>query len=211
MCDKKIKEFIESTNHFQSGLLGQIQKYALGNDVPIISKEMSGFLSLILNLKRPQKILELGCAIAYSSILMSQFIRNDGYIITIERSEKMAQLARNNIAKSDRNNIKLIEDDIENVLPYLKDSFDIIFLDAAKGQYINILPYCISLLNDNGIIIADDIMQKGNIIKNRYDIPRRQRTIHTRMNKFISEIFNNPSLSANIFNIDDGVIVAQKI
>ena len=95
-------------------------------------------------------------------------------------------------------------------MPKIKDSFDIIFFDAAKGQYINILPTCISLLKDNGIIIADDIMQNGNTIKNRYDIPRRQRTIHSRMNQFINEIFYNPLLSSNIFNIDDGVIVAQK-
>ena len=210
MCYQKIKHFIEFTNPNQTGLLGEIQQFALSNNIPIISKEMSGFLSLILNLKRPQKILELGTAIAYSTILMSQFVAENGYIITIERSDKMAQIAKKNIANTNISSIKLIEDDIENVLPKIKDSFDIIFFDAAKGQYINILPTCISLLKDNGIIIADDIMQNGNTIKNRYDIPRRQRTIHSRMNQFINEIFYNPLLSSNIFNIDDGVIVAQK-
>ena len=87
MCYQKIKHFIEFTNPNQTGLLGEIQQFALSNNIPIISKEMSGFLSLILNLKRPQKILELGTAIAYSTILMSQFVAENGYIITIERSE----------------------------------------------------------------------------------------------------------------------------
>jgi Predicted O-methyltransferase len=211
MCYQKINSFIEQCNPYQSGLLGEIEKFALKNNIPIISKEVSGFLSLILNLKRPKKILELGSAIAYSSILMSQFLSKDGFIVTIERSEKMIRLAKNNIAKSKLSCIKLIEDDIENVLPNLKDSFDIIFFDAAKGQYINILPLCLDLLNNDGIIIADDILQDGRTVKNRYEIPRRQRTIHSRMNKFIHEIFNTPCLKSNIFKIGDGVIVAQKI
>lgn len=211
MCDLDIKNFIEERNPLQTGLLRQIQNFAYENNIPIISKEVSGFLGLILKLKRPEKILELGCAIAYSSILMSQFLDENGYIITIERSKKMIELAKKNIAATNLSCINLIHDDIQNVLPNLHDKFDVIFMDAAKGQYVKILPFCLQLLNYDGIIIADDIMQDGRIIKDRLKIPRRQRTIHSRMNQFISEIFDNDLLKSNIFNIGDGIIVSRKI
>ncbi len=207
----QIKNFVEEKNPAQSGLLGQIQNYAHENNIPIISKEMSGFLSLILSLKRPKKILELGCAIGYSAILMSQFLDDNVTIITIERSKKMIELAKKNIADAKLSCIKLIEADINNVLPNMNDKFDIIFMDAAKGQYVKILPFCLKLLNDGGIIIADDILQGGQIVRNRFDVARRQRTIHSRMNQFIDEIFSNPNLRSNIFYIGDGVIVGQKI
>lgn len=211
MCNLDIKNFIEERNPLQTGLLRQIQNFAYENNIPIISKEVSGFLGLILKLKRPEKILELGCAIAYSSILMSQFLDENGYIITIERSKKMIELAKKNIAATNLSCINLIHDDIQNVLPNLHDKFDVIFMDAAKGQYVKILPFCLQLLNYDGIIIADDIMQDGRIIKDRLKIPRRQRTIHSRMNQFISEIFDNDLLESNIFNIGDGVIVSRRI
>ena len=207
----QIKNFVEEKNPAQSGLLGQIQNYAHENNVPIISKEMSGFLSLILNLKRPKKILELGCAIGYSAILMSQFLDDNGTIITIERSKKMIELAKKNIADAKLSCIKLIEADINNVLPNMNDKFDIIFMDAAKGQYVKILPFFFYLLNFCGIIFAVDILQGGQIVIDRFDVVRRQRTIHSRMNQFIDEIFSNPNLRSNIFYIGDGVIVGQKI
>ena len=162
-------------------------------------------------MKRPKKILELGCAIGYSAILMSQFLDDNGTIITIECSKKMIELAKKNFNAAKLSCINLIEADINNILPKLNEQFDVIFMDAAKGQYIKILPYCVKLLQRGGIIIADDILQSGKIIQNRLDIPRRQRTIHSRMNQFIDEIFSNPNLHSNIFCIADGVIVSQKI
>ena len=123
----------------------------------------------------------------------------------------MIELAKKNIADAKLSCIKLIEADINNVLPNMNDKFDIIFMDAAKGQYVKILPFCLKLLNDGGIIIADDILQGGQIVRNRFDVARRQRTIHSRMNQFIDEIFSNPNLRSNIFYIGDGVIVGQKI
>ena len=211
----RVKRFIEYINPVENGLLGEIQKYAFENNIPVISKEMSGFMSLILKLKGPKKILELGCAIGYSSILMSQFLDKNGLIISIERSEKMLELAKKNIAKANISCIDLIYGDINNVLPELvinnKNKFDVIFMDAAKGQYIKILPMCIELLNQNGFIIADDILQNGRIIKNKSDVPRRQRTIYSRMHEFIKEVFNNKKLKSNFFNIGDGIVIAQKI
>lgn len=210
-----IKKFIENINPVEDGLLGEIQAYAFENNIPIISKEMSGFMSLILNLKRPKKILELGCAIGYSSILMSKFLAKDGFIISIERSEKMLEIAKKNIARANISCIDLIYGDINNVLPELvinnKNKFDIIFMDAAKGQYIKILPMCLDLLNQDGFIIADDILQNGNIVKNRLDVPRRQRTIYSRMHEFIKKIFDNKVFKSNFFSIGDGVVIAQKI
>ena len=210
-----IKRFIENINPVEDGLLGEIQAYAFKNNIPVISREMSGFMSLILNLKRPRRILELGCAIGYSSILMSKFLAKDGFIISIERSEKMLEIAKKNITRANISCIDLIYGDINNVLPELvinnENKFDIIFMDAAKGQYIKILPICLDLLNQDGIIIADDVLQHGNIIKNRLDVPRRQRTIYSRMREFIKKVFDNKIFKSNFFSIGDGVVIAQKI
>ena len=212
--DDEIKNFVNTKNQDCDLFLFELRKFAEKNNIPIVSSEVAGFLSLILDLIRPKKILELGCAIGYSSILMSKFLDKNGIIFTIEISEKMIDLAKRNFDTAKINCVKLIKGDAKNVLPGLilnGHKFDFIFIDCAKGQYINILPFCLDLLNLSGMIIADDIFQNGNILKKRLEIPRRQRTIYTRMNNFIDNIFGNKKLESKIFNIGDGVIISKKI
>ena len=213
-CNDEIKNFVNEKNRDYDFILFELRKFAEKNNIPIVSSEVAGFLSLILDLKRPKRILELGCAIGYSSILMSRFLDLIGIIFSIEISEKMIELAKKNFDLAKITCIELIKGDIKNILPDLilnRQKFDFIFMDCAKGQYVNVLPFCLDLLSLNGIILADDIFQNGNILKKRLEIPRRQRTIYTRMNNFINNIFEDKNLESKIFNIGDGIIVSKKI
>lgn len=213
-CNNEIKNFVNEKNRDYDFILFELRKFAEKNNIPIVSSEVAGFLSLILDLKRPKRILELGCAIGYSSILMSRFLDKNGIIFSIEISEKMIELAKKNFDLAKITCIELIKGDIKNILPDLilnRQKFDFIFMDCAKGQYVNVLPFCLDLLSLNGIILADDIFQNGNILKKRLEIPRRQRTIYTRMNNFINNIFEDKNLESKIFNIGDGIIVSKKI
>ena len=209
------KKFINYKNMDTDLFLLNIRKFDDKNKIPIVSPEVAKFLSLILDLKRPNRVLELGCAIGYSSIMMSKFLADDGLIISIEISDKMLELANKNFVVANIiDHVKLISGDIKNVLPELvakKEKFDVVFMDGAKGQYIKILPFCLDVLNKDGLIIADDILQEGRILKKRLEIPRRQRTIHTRMNDFLKNIFENKILESKIFGIGDGVVVCKKL
>lgn len=193
------------------GILGQIENEAVRTKLPIVQREVAKLISVLLSIKKPKKILEIGTAVGYSSIMMSNYLREDGKIITIERYDIMQRAAKDNIKKAGLENvITIIEKDAEEVLPTLEDSFDVIFLDAAKGQYNVFLPHCIRLLKDDGLIIADNILHKGMIAKSRYDVPRRQRTIHKRMRNFLWEIMHHSDLESCILPMGDGVALCHK-
>ena len=206
-----INDYIREIIPDSSGLLGQIEREAEKTDLPIISKEVARMISVLLSIKKPQKILEIGTAVGYSAILMSQYLQEGGQILTIERYDVMYNAAKENIQKAGlENTIYLIEKDAEEVLPNLEDSFDVIFLDAAKGQYNNFLPHCLRLLKEDGLLIADNVLHKGTVAKLRYDVPRRQRTIHKRMRNFLWEIIHNEDLESCILPIGDGVALCHK-
>ena len=142
---------------------------------------------------------------------MSNYLQEGGKLITIERYDIMQNAAKENIKEAGlEDTISLIEKDAEEVLPILDDSFDVIFLDGAKGQYNNFLPHCLRLLKKDGLLIADNVLHKGTVAKLRYDIPRRQRTIHKRMRSFLWEITHNSDLETCVLPIGDGVAVCHK-
>lgn len=209
----EIVNYINRVQPIQNDEIGQLQKYAYENDVPIIDQETSKFLGTLLEMKKPSKILEIGCAIGFSSIFMTQFLAKDGKIITIDRFDVMIKQALANFEKfgvSDK--IELIEGDAVEVLNNFSEDeqFDVIFLDAGKGQYINMLENCVRLLKSGGLLIADDIFQNGNIVADIETIEKRQRTIHRRMNEFIETINNDKRLTSSLVPIADGVLIAVK-
>ncbi|MCQ4726115.1 O-methyltransferase [Anaerotignum faecicola] len=194
------------------GTLGKIQEEAQENEIPIVPHEVARFLSTILSIKRPKEILEIGTAVGFSAGLMSRYIQPGGHITTIDRYEIMLKEARINIERLGlKETINLIEDDAANVLPRLSGPYDVIFLDAAKGQYIQFLPHILRLLPIGGILIADDVLQNGDIAKSRFSVPRRQRTIHKRMRNFLWDISHLDCLESCIIPIGDGVVLCHKI
>ena len=194
------------------GTLGEIQKEAEGKGVPIIPYEVARFLSTILSIKQPKEVLEIGTAVGFSAGLISRYLKEGGHITTIDRYDIMLKDAVENIKRMGLEDvIKIIKDDAANVLPKLNDPYDVIFLDAAKGQYIQFLPHILRLLPVGGILIADDVLQSGDIAKSRYVVPRRQRTIHKRMRNFLWDISHLDCLESSIIPIGDGVVLCHKI
>ncbi len=211
---REIVNYINDLQPFASGKLGELQKHAYEVDIPIIDKETASFLSTLLALKEPEEILEIGCAVGFSAMLMSTYLKDNGKLTTIDRYPKMIEKAKKNFSDMGYDEkITLIEGDAIEVLEDLvkqNKTYDVIFLDAGKGQYINMLPNILKLLNKKGLLIADDLFQNGNIVKDINEIEKRQRTIHRRMNEFLKAITENEDLTSSIIPIADGVLVAVK-
>ncbi len=212
LTENYLQDYLKEILPMCGGILGDIQKESYKDNVPIIPNDVVRLLSFILSVKRPERILEIGAAVGFSSALMSKYLVYGGKITTIDRFDIMIRHFKENVRKmSLEDKIELIEGDACDILPKLNDKFDVIFLDAAKGQYIQMLPHCLRLLETGGILIVDDVLQEGRIAKKREDVPRRQRTIHTRMRNFLWEITHNDALETAVLTIGDGVALCHKI
>ena len=204
-------QYINSMQPAFDGVLGEIQQEALEGNIPIIPPETARFLATLLSLKRPRRVLEVGCAIGFSAGIFARYLADEGHITTIDRYDDMIDKARQNFKRLGIVGcVTLIEGDAAFVLPQLTGAFDVIFLDAAKGQYVRFLPDCLRLLNTGGILLADDILQGGRVALERFAVPRRQRTIQTRLNAFLHEVFARADLEASIIPIGDGLLLAHK-
>lgn len=211
VTDDTMNTFLRSIQPMYDGVLGEIQKEAFAADVPIVPHEVARFLSVLLSMKKPKRILEIGTAVAFSSSLMSQYLQEGGCIHTIDRFEVMLVDARKNIARMGlEDTITILEGDAADILPTLTEPYDVIFMDAAKGQYSNFLPHCLRLLPVGGLLIVDDVLQGGTVAQTRFDVPRRQRTIHKRLGTFLWDISHHDALETSIIPIGDGVALCYK-
>lgn len=212
IVNNEIVDFINKKQGMANGELGKLQKVFYEKKLPIIDPETAHLLELLLLMNKPKNILEIGLAVGFSSSLMAKTLPNSK-ITSIERWDLMIEKARETHKSLNITNVEIIEGDASEVMASLDDSniYDFIFLDCAKGQYINLLPFCVKHLNNNGVLFVDDIFQTGRILEKIEDIPRRQRTIHRRMNEFIDEIFSNKDLKATLLPIADGVIIGNKL
>ena len=210
--DDYISRYIRLIQPKYDGVLGEIQEEALEEEIPIVPHETARFLSTLLTIKKPKEILEIGTAVAFSAGLMSRYLQEGGHVTTIDRYEYMLNIAKKNIKRMGlEEKINIIEDDAANVLPKLSGPYDFIFLDAAKAQYIQFLPELLRLMPIGGILVADDVLQGGNIAKSRFSLPRRQRTIHKRMRNFLWDISHLDCLESSIIPIGDGIVMRTKI
>jgi predicted O-methyltransferase YrrM len=199
---------LESEN---SEICREIEEEAIASYVPIIRKEMESFLKVMLTIKRPERILEVGAGIGYSSILMSEFISETAHITTIENYKKRIPIARENIIRAGKEKvISLIEGDATKILPEINETYDFIFMDAAKGQYINFLPDILRILNKGGILISDNVLQEGELIESRFAIERRNRTIHSRMREYLYALKHTPELETSIIPLGDGITLSVR-
>ena len=210
ITDERFVTYIHSLEKPNSEILTEIEQAAHKDLVPIIRKEMESFLRVILTIKHPKEILELGTAIGYSAILMSECC--DAKITTIENYEKRIPIARENIKKAGKSDqIELLEGDAMEVMKTLpKEKYDFIFMDAAKAQYINYLPEVMRLLNPGGVLITDNVLQDGDLIQSKFVVRRRDRTIHKRMREFLETVKHDERLETSIVPIGDGIVMAVK-
>ena len=211
VVDERLVTFINSFDTGNTEELDQIEKEAIETYVPIIRKEMQSFLKMILAIKKPARILEVGTAIGFSSSLMAEYNPADCQITTIENYEKRIPIARENFRRVGRENqITLLEGDAAEVLKTIEEPFDFIFMDAAKGQYIHFMPEVLRLLKKDGILVSATVLQDGDIIESRYVVTRRNRTIHKRMRDYLYQLTHHEDLVTSILPIGDGITVSVR-
>lgn len=211
IVNERIVTFINSLDTKNSEILETIESEARAADIPIIRKEMQSFLKVILLMKKPERVLEVGTAVGFSALLMSEYVSKKCRITTIENYEKRIPIARENFQRAGKEEqITLIEGDASEVLKMLDGSYDFIFMDAAKGQYIHYLPDILRILPPGGCLVSDNVMQDGDVIESRFAVERRNRTIHARMREYLYELKHNDALTTSIIPLGDGVAVSIK-
>ncbi|MDE6208876.1 MAG: O-methyltransferase [Lachnospiraceae bacterium] len=211
IVNERIVSYIHSLEKTNTPLLCEMERFAKETNVPIIRKEMESFLRTMIAIKQPERILELGCAIGYSAILMSEYMPEGCSITTIENYDKRIPIATEYIGRADRgNDINLIFGDAMEVIPSLKDSYDFVFMDAAKAQYINFLPIVLNVMKKGGILIADNVLQEGDLVESKFTVTRRNRTIHKRIREFLYEVKNTDELTTSVIPIGDGITLSVK-
>ena len=189
--------------------LYEIKKNALENHIPIIMDDTLNVIENIMKEIKPTAILEIGTAVGYSAICFSRFLEDGGRIDTIERDEERVKEARENIKIIDENkNINILEGDAVEILPTLNGKYDMIFIDAAKGKYPFFLKEALRLLDDNGIIFADNILYKGYVMSD-YN-KHKQRTAVTHLREYIKLTTENPDLETKILEVGDGLAITRK-
>ncbi len=211
IIDERLATFINSLDAGNAPYLNELERYAKKTNVPIIRTEMQSLLKFLLAMKEPKEILEVGTAIGFSALLMSEYGPKDCHITTIEKYEKRIPLAKENFKKAGKEeNITLLEGDATEILQTLEGTYDFIFMDAAKGQYINFLPDIMRLLKVGGLLISDNVLQDGDIIESRFAVTRRNRTIHARMREYLYELKHHEALETVILPVGDGVTISVR-
>ncbi len=212
LVENYLAEYVDDLQPLCKGKLGEMQKAAYEEGLPIIPNDVAKLMGFVLGIKRPARILEIGMAVGFSASYMSSFLPEDGSIITIDRYPMMIEQAKANFKKLGlEDKITILEGDANTILPTLDGKFDFVFMDAAKGQYIYMLPHVLRLTEPGSIIMVDDVLQDGRVAQGYTDIPRRQRTIHKRLNDFLYEITHNDKLRTAILTIGDGVALIEKL
>ena len=211
IIDERFVTYINSLDQGNTVILDTIEKEALDTFVPIIRKEMQSFLKVLLAMQRPMRILEVGTAVGFSSILMAEYNPVECEIVTIENYAKRIPIARENFIRAGKEKqITLIEGDATEVLKTLDTPFDMIFMDAAKGQYINFMPDILRLLQVNGVLVSDNVLQDGDIIESHYAVTRRNRTIYKRMREYLYELTHREDLVTAVLPVGDGITLSIK-
>ncbi len=211
IIDERMIAFIQSLDKGNTPFLTELEEEAIRTDVPIIRPAMQSLMRFLLQLHKPARILEVGTAIGFSAILMAEYGPKDCHITTIEKYEKRIPLAKANFAESGyADKITLLEGDATDILKELTGSYDMIFMDAAKGQYIHFMPDIMRLLKPGGLLVSDNVMQDGEILESRFAVTRRNRTIHGRMREYLFALTHNDALETVVLPVGDGVTLSIK-
>lgn len=205
-----MEDYIRSLVPDRSGTLKEIEDFALENKVPIVQKETGIFLEFITSMKKPKRILELGTAIGFSSILMYEASGTNPDIVTIERDDKMIEYAKMNLEKFNLSKkITIKKGDCLEILETLNEPFDLIFMDAGKGHYNHFLPHCLRLLNEDGIIVADNVLFRG-MVASQELVKRRKITIVKRMREYLDLVTKDKNLITSVIPMGDGIAVTKR-
>ena len=212
IVDERMVTYINSLDMGNTPLLNEIEKEAKADLVPVIRREMQSFLKVLLAIHRPLRVLEVGTAVGFSALLFCEYGPENMQVTTIEKYEKRIPIARENFRRAGRENqITLLEGDAADILKELQESYDLIFMDAAKGQYINFMPEIMRLLKTGGTLVSDNVLQDGDIIESHYAVTRRNRTIYKRMREYLYELTHRDDLVTAVLPVGDGITVSTKV
>lgn len=206
----EIDEFIRNTIAREEGLLREMEEYARLNHIPVIAPETAALLKILIKVQRPQRILEVGTAIGYSALVMACASGGKAHIDTIEISEEMAGMAESNMKKSGFGScVRVLRGDALEILQCLTTAYDMVFLDASKGQYPEFLPECLRLTREGGIILSDNVLYRGLVARNG-QVEHKHRTIAVRLKEYLESLCSNPLLDTAIIPIGDGLALSYK-
>ena len=209
VATEQITEYLRSLIKENTGILKELEEKALKEYIPIISPEVAQLIRLLTEMTGTKKILEIGSAIGYSSILFAGY-SEDIKVTTIEMDEERANQAEENIRRAGMDNkISLLRGNALSVMDEMTEQFDMVFVDAAKGQYNNFLPKCLRLLKPGGLLISDNILYRGTVAQTGF-IPRKHRTIIVNMKEYLKRLSEDEKLTTSIIPIGDGVAVSLK-
>ena len=211
IVEERMRTYINSLDMGNTPFLEELEQSALEKRVPIIRREMQSFIKVLLAIHRPKRILEVGTAVGFSTLLMCEYGPQDLEITTIENYEKRIPIAKANFKKAGRETqITLLEGDAGEILKELSGTYDLIFMDAAKGQYIHWLPDVLRLMHTGSVLLSDNVLQEGDLIESHYLVERRNRTIYKRMREYLYELKHHPQLLTTILPLGDGAAVSVK-
>ena len=213
IVDNRITEYLHSLETSRGELLDTIEKKAIEDGVPIIRSETAALLRSLTAALRPENILEIGTAVGYSALQMCQVMPANCHITTIEKYEKRIPEAKENFRKAgEESRITFLEGDADMWLKELKGKqFDLVFMDAAKGQYLNWLPLLLDLMPVGAVLISDNVLQDGDVVQSRFAVQRRNRTIHSRMREYLDELKHMEEFETAVIPIGDGVTISTRI
>lgn len=213
IVDNRITEYLHSLETSRGELLDTIEKKAIEDGVPIIRSETAALLRSLTAALRPENILEIGTAVGYSALQMCQVMPANCHITTIEKYEKRIPEAKENFRKAgEESRITFLEGDADMWLKELKGKqFDLVFMDAAKGQYLNWLPLLLDLMPVGAVLIPDNVLQDGDVVQSRFAVQRRNRTIHSRMREYLYELKHMEEFETAVIPIGDGVTISTRI
>lgn len=210
----RMEVFLDMFRTEPPGYIQELERYAKAEEVPVIRRGTRDVLRFMLRTEKPERVLEVGTAIGYSALFMSECLPEKSRITTIEKVEMRLVEARKNLAKYDtKHRIRLLEGDAAQLLHQLaekKETFDFIFMDAAKGQYLNFLPDVLEILEPGGFLVSDNILHEGDVLESRYAVTRRDRTIHGRMREYLRVLTHHEQLETICLSIGDGMTISRK-
>ncbi len=208
---ERLNVYLDSLQSKNGTFLEELEEEAIAEGVPVIRKQMQGFLKTILPIRRPKRILEVGTGSGFSALLMAENTEKSCRITTIENNKERIAAAKKNIARDQmQDRIELLSGNAEDLLPLMKERFDLIFMDAAKGQYPHLLADVLRLLDENGVLITDNVLLDGEILESHYVVKRRNRTIHKRMREYLYELTHTSGLETSVLPIGDGAALSVK-